>query len=185
MLSWQITYFQHFWSVSKRPAYWRRVRGRMCTKSYVYRQNSFFALFRGPEFDVFFCYFNVFLAESGGERAKTRVRTLVFAKSLKYVEDLCLFPSGALREIRWKSSPFSCFRHFAPSRFLRWRSHRGLVSTRTCRVVIGLFTAVPACFSGEAFFYVFWAFAGTRKRQESSTFLTFFSYCLYALDDFT
>ena len=48
----------------------------------------------------FFVIFMFFLAESGGERAKTRVRTLVHAKSLKYIEDLCLFPSGALREIR-------------------------------------------------------------------------------------
>ena len=126
-----------------------------------------------------------FFSEFGGQMTKIRVRTLFFVKSLKYVEDLCLFQSGISCGNRWKSSPFSCFRHFAPPRFHRWRSHRGLVSTRTCRVAIGLLTAVPACFSREAFFYVFLAYAGTQQRLESSTYFTFFSSFIYSFDDFS
>ncbi len=157
----------------------------MCINSYNFDQTRFSLSFETLTFTCLFERFLFLLAKSGGQMTKRRVITQCFVKSLKYVEDLCLFQSGISCENRWKSSPFSCFRHFAPPRFHRWRSHRGLVSTRTCRVAIGLFTAVPASLSRAAFFYVLWAYAGTRKRLESSTYFTCFSSFVYSFDDFS
>ena len=80
------------------------------------RDLQFLRLASATEFARFWCWFLTIL---GGELPKTRERSIFLSKLAKSVENYSLFLCRRLREIQWNRASPSCFRPFAPPRFLR------------------------------------------------------------------